>query len=468
MYPTVALVGRPNTGKSTLFNRMVGKKMSITYNKAGTTRDRIFELIRFDDIPTLLVDTAGLNFGKVEDDLEVNVQRQSEIAIEEADIILFVIDCTSPLTVEDFNVAKILRKSKKKVILVASKADNVEVEESVYNLYELGFGEPVKVSAVHNLGVDLLSAVIEKNLKILKFSKFKVKKPTDNKIRISFVGRPNVGKSSLINAIFGKEQVIVSDVPGTTRDSISLIFDYEDKNFLLTDTAGIRRSGKLRKEYIERYSVLRSLKVIEQSDVCVLVVDSVERLAKQDLRVSEFILDAKKGLIIVLNKADLVKPEEKNRLLSLLHRKMPYAHFAPVIFTSALKARNVLEVLNQAATIFEERKKQVKTKEINYFLERTVAEHPPVSGLKFKFVEQVDVSPPTFLFFINKPDELHFSYRRYLENAIRKEFGFAGTAIDLKFKGKEVDVTKLKEKRQKTKKRTIQKLRKKTSARKIK
>lgn len=461
MYPTVALVGRPNTGKSTLFNRMVGKKMSITYNQSGTTRDRVFELISFDDIPTLLVDTAGLSFGKSDLDLEVNVQKQTEIAIEEADVILFVIDCTAPLTVEDFNVAKLLRKSKKKVVLVASKADSVEVEESVYNLYELGFGDPVKVSAVHNIGVDLLSSVIEKSLKVQKFSKFKVKKPTDNKIRISFVGRPNVGKSSLINAIFGKEQVIVSDTPGTTRDSVSLLFDYEDKNFLLTDTAGIRRSGKLRKEYVERYSVLRSLKVIQQSDVCVLVLDSFEKLAKQDMRVCEFILEAKAGIVIVLNKADLVKPEEKNRLLSLMQRRMPFAHFAPVIFTSALKGRNVLEVLNQAAVIYEERKKQIKTKEINYFLERIVASHPPKSGLKFKFVEQVDVSPPTFLFFVNKPEEMHFSYRRYLENEIRREFGFAGTTLDLKFKGREVDLEKLKEKRKKPVKRKVSKLRKK-------
>ncbi len=435
MYPTVALVGRPNTGKSTLFNRLAGKKMSITYNESGTTRDRIFQLVTFDEIPTLLVDTAGLHFEKPEDDLENNVQKQTEIAIQEADIILFVIDISVGMTVEDFNVAQILRKSKKTVILVASKADSDELAENAFNLYELGFGDPVSVSAVHNLGVDLLSSLIEKHLKRMKFTKFKVQKTVDDRIRISFVGRPNVGKSSLVNAIFGKEQVIVSDVPGTTRDSISLLFDYEENNFTLTDTAGIRRSGKLRDSYIEKYSVLRSIKAIESSDICVLVLDSVERLAKQDMRVSEFILEAKKGLIIVLNKADLVKPEEKNRLLALLHRKMPYAHFAPVIFTSALKARNVLEILVQASDIAIERKKQVKTKELNYFLERMLTDHPPKAGLKFKFADQVDVSPPTFLFFVNKPDEIHFSYKRYLENAIRTEFGFKGTAIDLKFKG---------------------------------
>jgi GTP-binding protein len=274
------------------------------------------------------------------------------------------------------------------------------------------------------------------------------------------VGRPNVGKSSLVNAILGKDQVIVSEVSGTTRDSVSLPFDYEGKNFLLTDTAGIRRSGKLRREYIEKYSVLRSLKSIQQSDVCVLVIDSVERLAKQDLRVSEFILEAKKGLIIVLNKADLVKPEQKNYLLGLLHRKMPYAHFAPVIFTSALKARNVLEPLTQAVEISAERNKQLKTKDVNYFLERTTAEHPPKSGLKFKFVEQVDINPPTFLFFVNKPDEVHFSYKRYLENAISQEYGFKGTAIDLKFKGKAIDLDKLKEKQKRKKRSSLSKFKK--------
>jgi GTP-binding protein len=292
------------------------------------------------------------------------------------------------------------------------------------------------VSAVHNLGIDVLRLTIEKKLKAMKFSKFKVKKNKSDRIEICFVGRPNVGKSSLVNAILGKEQVIVADIPGTTRDSVSLLFDYEDKGFVLTDTAGIRRSGKLRESKVEKYSVLRSLKSIQVSDVCVLVIDSVEKLAKQDMRVCEFILEAKKGLIIVLNKADLVKPEEKNRLLGLMHNRMPFAHFAPVIFTSALKGRNVLEVLLQAKNISEERKKQIKTKEINYFLERIVGSHPPKSGVKFKFVEQVDVNPPTFLFFVNTPEEVHFSYKRYLENSIREEFGFNGTCLDLKFKGK--------------------------------
>ncbi len=436
MYPTVALVGRPNTGKSTLFNRIVGKKAAITFNESGTTRDRVFELIEFDEIPTLIVDTAGLDFGKARDEIEANVVKQTHIAVEDADIILFVIDATTELTAADFSAAKLLRQSKKTVILVASKADNPKIEDNVYNLYELGFGEPMKVSAVHNLGIDLLKLTIEKKLKALKFSKFKIKKTVSDRTEICFVGRPNVGKSSLVNSILGKEQVIVSDVPGTTRDSVSLIFDYEDTGFVLTDTAGIRRSGKLRESRVERYSVMRSLKAIQVSDICVLVIDSVEKLTKQDMRVCEFILDAKKGLIIVLNKADLVKPEEKNRLLGLLHHRMPFAHFAPVIFTSALKGRNVLEVLSQAKTISAERVKQVQTKEINYFLERTVGSHPPKSGIKFKFVEQVDVNPPTFLFFVNTPAELHFSYKRYLENAIREEFGFNGTCLDLKFKGK--------------------------------
>jgi GTP-binding protein len=439
MYPTVALVGKPNTGKSTLFNRLVGSKVSITYNQSGTTRDRILKLVTFNDIPTLLVDTAGLDSEKFEDDLENDVQKQSEVAIQEADVILFVVDTTTDLTQGDFKVAETLRKSKKKVILVGSKADDEVVDEFGSNLYVLGFDAPMRVSAVHNLGVTELIEVIGKTLKSLKFSKFKSKKPPENQINISFVGRPNVGKSSLINAIFGKDQVVVSETPGTTRDSVSLMFDYEDKNFMLTDTAGIRRSGKLRKEWLEKYSVLRSLKAIESSDVCVLVLDSFEKLAKQDMRVSEFILDAKKGLIIVLNKADLVKPEEKNYLLALLRNKMPYAHFAPVIFTSALKGRNVLEVLSQAVAINEERKKQVKTKDINYFLERTVADHPPKSGIKFKFVDQVDTRPPTFLFFVNKPEDLHFSYKRYLENAIRQEYGFSGTAIEMKFKGKAIE-----------------------------
>jgi len=432
MIPTVAIVGRPNTGKSTLFNRLLGTKSSITYDMPGTTRDRVFGHVQIDDMPIILVDTGGLVFGKDEDDIESNIREQSLVAIEEADIIVFVIDGTKELTTSDFDAAETLRKADKPVILVASKCDNISIEEGVFNLYELGFGDPVAVSAIHNLGVDVLEDKILKQLKGLGFTK----KETDffeGKITLSFVGKPNVGKSSLINSLLGEEQVIVSDIPGTTRDSVTLPFEYEGDGFALVDTAGFKRRGKLRQNWLEKFTVVRSLKSIDAADIAVLVIDASEGLTKQDMRVSQFILEANKGLIIVLNKADLIKPEDKNRLVSYMQHKMAYAGFAPVVFTSALTGTNILQIFDLAKRIFAERHRRIKTRGLNFFLERIVGKHPPKPGVKIKFIEQVDVDPPTFLISCNKPDKVHFSYRRYIENEIRKEFGFDGTVIVLKF-----------------------------------
>jgi GTPase len=432
MLPSVAIVGKPNTGKSTLFNRLVGKKLAITFDLAGTTRDRVFELLELKRKQFLLVDTAGLDFASRED-LETDIRKQTEIAINESDMVIFVVDLSAPLSSDDFLAAKMLRQANKPVILIGSKNDR-KVEEYYYNTFELGFGEPICLSAVQNRGMNDLTNSISKFL--TSFKAPKVIETLGRTNKICFLGRPNVGKSSLMNSLFGNHKVIVSDIPGTTRDSVSLPFKYNETNFVLTDTAGLRKQGKLRYNRLEKFSVIRSLQALEYADVGVLVLDATEDLAKQDLRVSEHILEAKKGLVIVVNKSDLVKPEEKNRWLRELQVRMPYAYYAPIIFTSALTGTNVPRILDLAIEIVAERRKVLKTRDLNYFLERVIDKHPPKSGIKFTFIAQVDAEPPTFNIFLNKPRILHFSYKRYIENAIREEYGFEGTAMTLRFKPK--------------------------------
>jgi GTP-binding protein len=434
MIPTVALVGRPNTGKSTLFNRLLGRKSSITYDEAGTTRDRVFGHIYIDEKPIMLVDTGGLEFAEPTSDIESNIQKQTMIAIEEADVIVFLIDVTQELTANDFNAAQILRESKKEVILVASKCDSVNIETHFYNIYELGFGDPIKLSSIHGTGLPDLKKMMAS---VTKDYDYQDKIKFDNRINLTFVGKPNAGKSSLVNSLLGKEQVIVTDTPGTTLDAVSLLFDYEDQGYVFVDTAGIRKSGKRRDDWLEKFSFIKSLRSIESCDVAVLVIDGDEGLTKQDMRVSEYVLDSKKGLIVVINKADLLKPEQKNRISAYIAKKMAYAHFAPLIFTSAKSGRNILEILAQSNLIFAERQKKIKTRDLNYYIERMLGKHPPSSDVKFKFCEQVDINPPRFLFFVNDAEKVHFSYRRYLENKIREEYGFNGTAIDMIFKSKD-------------------------------
>lgn len=431
MLPVVAIVGKPNTGKSTLFNRLVGKKKSITFDEAGTTRDRVFEHMQLRGKNFLLVDTGGLDFSSSKDSIDFDIKRQSLVAIEEADAIVFVVDPTKPLSADDEEVANILRKSGKKIILVATKIDNTLSNEYLPELHSLGFGDFAKVSAIHKKGLDDLWFRLEELV-----DGFEVDDDTEyeKSTKICFVGRPNVGKSSLMNKLFGEEKVLVSDMSGTTRDSVYIPFKYEDEDFVLIDTAGIRKRGKLRFSKLEKYSVIRSLQSLEDADVGVLTMDCSEPLKKQDLRVAQYILEAKKGLIIVLNKADLVKPEEKNMIMYKLQKKMPFAYFAPVIFTSAMSGKNTEKIFELASEINEERAKKVSTRELNYFLEGVFQDHYPGEGVRFKFADQVDINPPTFSIFVKGAEDLHFSYERYVENKIREKYGFDGTAIDVKFK----------------------------------
>ncbi len=439
----VAIVGRPNVGKSTLFNRFVGKRQAIESDIPGTTRDRLYHKAELSGYDTLVVDTGGLELGKEGDDLEANVQEQSRVAIEGADVILFMVDIRQELTSEDFHAADILRKSKKHVILVANKCDNSSLEEQVFNLYELGFGEPVPIAASHSDGLDKLESRVGIALKDLGFEKGAgEKKDKDGRIKIAFLGRPNVGKSTMVNGLLGKKAVVVSEVPGTTRDASELDFEYKGTEFTLIDTAGLRRRGKIEKG-LEKYSVLRTMQSVNEADVCVLMMDFVEGITSQDCHVSQYILEENKGLILVVNKVDLeagkVREDLENQFIRRLKSKMAYVPWAPVVFSSALKRKNIFQILELSKGIYDERRKEVLEKDLLVWLEMTLAKHPPRGARgKRRFnvlgVEQKGTEPPTFVFYCEWPEIMHFSYARYLENELREQFGFTGAAVKMVFR----------------------------------
>jgi len=434
--PTIAIVGRPNVGKSTLFNRLIGKRHAITLKEAGTTRDRISQKWQCKEYETLLVDTGGLESEKKQD-IESDIQQQAKLAIEDADITLFVIDISQELTVDDFAAADILRKSNKPVILVANKFDNKGLEENVFNIFELGFGEPIKISAIHKIGIDELENKIVKNLKTLKIKK-QNKKTDETCTEIAILGKPNAGKSSLVNAFFGTEKVIVSDTPGTTRDTIDTEIIYSNQKYNIIDTAGLRRPGK-RKNAIEKFSSLRCISSIERSDIVILLIDGEKGITKLDCNIANHALEAKKGLIIAINKIDLFEDNKiKNKYIRILRKKFSFVPWAPVVFVSAKNKKNIFELLTLAEQIKNERKKRIPTPELNNFLQKITYKHLPASRKikkpRFLYGNQADTDPPTFVLFFKNPENLHFSYPRYLENEIRKEYGFNGTAITLKFK----------------------------------
>lgn len=438
--PTIAIVGRPNVGKSTLFNRLIKKRQAVVAEEAGTTRDRNIQKFECNDFMTNLIDTGGLEFGKQEN-IEADVQSQAKLAIQDADIILFIVDIMHELTTDDFSAVEELRKSKKPVILVANKADNSSLDDNSYNFYELGFGAPICISAIHNNGIEELKSSIAKALSKLKFKKkSKEINPEDGVTNICILGKPNAGKSSLVNALFGSEKIIVSEIPGTTRDTIDTEVSYNDKKYNFIDTAGIRRRGKIERG-VEKFSILRCYKAIERSDIVILLIDGIKGITNQDCHIAEQALKEQKGLIIAINKIDLLKSEEieQNEIISRLKRKFSFVPWAPIIFVSAKNKKNIYELFNLIESIIKEREKRIKTAEINQFFQKITQKHLPASAKivkpKFMYGSQVDIKPPRFVLFVKNSANLHFSYPRYLENEIRKEFGFTGTAIDIKFKG---------------------------------
>lgn len=440
--PIVAIVGRPNVGKSSLFNRLIQKRHAITSDIAGTTRDRIYYRAELNELTVVLVDTGGLEYGKKES-IEADVQTQVDLAIQESDLIFFVIDAKEGLTIEDHQAAEKLRKAKKKILFVANKIDNKESTSNIYEAVRLGFGEPIEISAYHNINVGQLvdeaaEALTAQGWKPI--SETEQSKPKET-INVCFLGKPNVGKSSLVNALLGKEKVIVSDVPGTTRDAIDTQITWDEQKFNLIDTAGLRRRGKIERG-LEKLSSFRSLDAIERSDVVCLILDYEEGIRKQDQHISSYAQDAGKGLILVVNKVDLMddRQEEETRMINILRRRFDFLPWAPIIFISALRRKNIEKVLELSREIYQERFKRIDSEELNLFMKEITYKHMPPSHRgslpAFYSMEQDAVNPPSFVYYLNDPTAIHFSYRRYLENELRKKYGFNGTSIRLYFKKK--------------------------------
>jgi GTP-binding protein len=441
--PVVALVGRPNVGKSTLFNRLAGEPLAIVDDTPGTTRDRLLSEGEWSGIPFFIVDTGGidpseggrtpLSVGSAE--FIEEIRSQAEIAIQEADVVLFVVDAISGVTPADREVAQILRRSQQirdgspypPVLLVVNKADSAGLRSSAPEFFELGMGEPHPISAVHGTGTgDLLDVLVE------SFSKGEPEE--DDSIKIAIVGKPNVGKSSLLNRLVGADRAIVSDIPGTTRDAIDTRMDYDGLPLTLIDTAGIRRRGRIERG-VEKYSVIRSLRAIERADVALLVVDATGGLTAQDAHIAGFILDAWKSAVVVVNKWDAVEKDTHTlqQYTERIRQELKFLSYVPILFISAKTGQRVDQVLPMALRVQEERLARVPTGALNRILQTAQDVHVPSSksgrALKVYYGTQVGANPPTFLVHVNDPKLAHFTYIRFLENRIREEFPFTGTPI---------------------------------------
>ncbi|MEZ4505921.1 MAG: ribosome biogenesis GTPase Der [Thermomicrobiales bacterium] len=440
--PIVAIVGRPNVGKSALFNRLIGERVAIVEDEPGTTRDRVYGTTDWRGLEFTLVDTGGL-----QDEEEIEASSVAEIArrtrdqarsaISEADVIVFMVDSKNGLTSGDYEVADLLRRTDKPTILGANKADNLERRDSVFEFYELGLGEPIALSALHGTGTgDLLDAIVEA-LPHSDEDEIEFEGPN-----IAIVGRPNVGKSRLVNALLGQERAIVSDVPGTTRDSLDTHLEWNGSPVTLIDTAGIRRRGRV-ETGIEQYSVLRSMRAIDRSDVVLMVVDATEPFTAQDLHIAGYVEEQKKGIVVVVNKWDLIEKDTytMDEYHALAAKELVFVPYAPIAFISAKYGQRVHQVLDLALEVVKERKKRIPTAALNKMLREAVANHPPSSKsgkpIKFYYGTQVDIEPPTFVFFCSDPKAIHFSYRRYIENQLREQFSFTGTPIRISFRGRD-------------------------------
>ncbi|MDQ3706217.1 MAG: ribosome biogenesis GTPase Der [Chloroflexota bacterium] len=449
--PVVAIVGRPNVGKSSFFNRLIGEQVAIVEDQPGTTRDRIYGVTEWNGVEFTVIDTGGMVMGDVaepgtgpqgeitEEDIMTRTREQAEAAIEEADVIIFMVDAKTGLTAADSEISEVLRTSHKPVVLAANKADSEERRLNSVEFYELGLGDPIPMSSKHSINTgDLLDKVVEA---------FPTQEqPTeedDEVIRVAIVGRPNVGKSRLLNAILGHERVIVSDVPGTTRDAIDTTFEYTEEGedgktyeVTLIDTAGIRRRGRI-EPGIERYSVIRTLRAIQRADVTLLVIDATEGITAQDTHIAGYVLEETKGMILVVNKWDLVEKDSNTiyEYTAHLRQELNFMPYVPFVFISAKFGQRVTKVLPMALKVAHERTKRIGTGQLNKLVKEAVEAHPPPSKpgkwVKFYYATQADIRPPTFVFFTNDAEAVHFSYKRYLENQLRGAFGFEGTPIKL-------------------------------------
>ncbi len=434
----IAIVGRPNVGKSTLFNRLISARTAIEEKMPGVTRDRLYGLFDWRGRNLVVIDTGGITFGEA-DQITTQVQKQVNLAVEEAQIIIFLLDGREGLTALDQEIAEMLRRSGKTVIPAVNKLDTLEKEDDRYGFFALGFDEPLAISASHGRGIgDLLDIICEKLLSDFEQGLL----DREDLVKMAVIGRPNVGKSSLINTLLGKERVVVSKVPGTTREAVDTYLNYNNQPCLLIDTAGIRRKSKV-KEAVEYYSVLRSLKAVQRADVALLLLDAESGITEQDQRLAGYVDEAGKGLILVLNKWDLVKEDKfaRQSLENDVKRKLFFASYAPYIFVSALSGWRLDKLMPLVMQIWQEQHKRIPTALLNELLEdaMTVNPPPPVKGKRVRiyYATQPEVKPPRFVFFANEPELIHFSYRRYLENRLREAFGFKGTPIKVNFKRRE-------------------------------
>ena len=431
--PVVALVGRPNVGKSTLFNKIVGSKVSIIEDLPGVTRDRIYREATYNNKRFYLIDTGGIDATKMTFNNEIKIQ--AEIAINEADVVVFIVDGKEGLTTNDFIVRDILRKSKKRVIVAINKIDVKQAQNNIYDFYELGFDTYIPISSIHNNGfIELMDAVT------MDFTE--KEEQTDTRVKFSIIGRPNVGKSSLMNALLNEERVVVSDIAGTTRDSIDSVLKYHNEEFIMIDTAGMRKKGKVF-ESIEKYSLIRSLKSIDRSDLCLVVINAEEGITEHDKHIAGYAIERGKGLIFVVNKWDTVKDTSIAEFEKLMRAEFQFATYAPIVFLSALTKKRIHTLMPEILKVKENIKREIKTSILNEVIQDAYQLNIPPSykgkRLKIYFTSQTGINPPKFTFRVNNKGLVHFSYERYLENKIRESFDFTGTPITLQFKNRSGD-----------------------------
>ena len=430
MIPTVALVGRPNVGKSTLFNKIVGKKVAIIEDLPGVTRDRIYQEATYNNKRFYLVDTGGIDASKMKFNDEIKMQ--AEIAIKEADVVVFIVDGKEGLTSNDLMVRDLLRKSNKKVIVAINKVDNKASEEHIYDFYELGFDTYIPISSIHNTGyIDLLEEITK--------DFHETEEREDDRLKFCIIGRPNVGKSSLTNALLNEERVVVSDIAGTTRDSIDSVLKYHDEEYILIDTAGMRKKGKVF-EAVEKYSLFRSLKAIDRSDICLVVINAEEGIKEHDKHIAGYAIESGKGLIFVVNKWDTVKDKTIPEFEKEMRAEFQFATYAPIVYLSALTKKRIHTLMPEVIKVGENIKREIPTSILNNVIADAYQLNIPPSykgkRLKIYFSSQTGIKPPKFTLRVNSKGLVHFSYERYLENKLRENFELEGTPIILQFKNR--------------------------------
>ena len=430
--PIVAIVGRANVGKSTFFNKICGKRLSIVDDVAGVTRDRLYADAEWCGRKFTIVDTGGVEF-KSEDVFQDEIKEQVDLALENATVIVFLVDGKTGVTLGDLEVAKMLRRKKLPIVLVVNKLDNFDTT-NLYDFYSLGIGDPMPISCTQGKGIgDVLD-------KIVSYFPDKESEVEVDGIKITLVGRPNVGKSSLINRLLGKKRVVVSDVEGTTRDSVTIPFKCNKKDYYLVDTAGLRRQRGVEKESVEGYSVLRSMNAIENSDVVLIVFDASKKIAEQDVRIAGFVHEAGKPSVVIVNKWDL-KTMDKNKYVENLKNKLAFMSYFVVLFVSALTGKGLSEIMEAVDKVYENASRRITTGVLNDILQDAILnfEPPAKNGQKAKimFATEVSTNPPKFVFFCKEPTLINFSYQRYLENRLREKVDFSGTPIELIFKGRD-------------------------------